>query len=83
MACILIVIGMIIACVVALRKVGDKLAEKKSEEEDAQEFHESWIKQQYMDDCIHRLYLLYCRYTGEYFCYGEIHRSFYGSEPSV
>jgi hypothetical protein len=31
MACILIVIGVIIACVVVLQKVGDKLAEKKSE----------------------------------------------------
>ena len=36
MVCILIVIGVIIACVVALQKAGDKLAEKKSGEEDAQ-----------------------------------------------
>ncbi|MBQ3176510.1 MAG: hypothetical protein IJB52_01695 [Clostridia bacterium] len=36
MACILIVIGVIIAFVVALQKIGDKLAEKKSGEEDAQ-----------------------------------------------
>jgi len=34
MACILIVIAVIILCVVALQKVGDKMASKK--EEDAQ-----------------------------------------------
>lgn len=33
MACILIVIAVIILCVVALQKAGDKLAEKKSDED--------------------------------------------------
>ncbi|MBQ8642981.1 MAG: hypothetical protein IJ480_12280 [Clostridia bacterium] len=33
MACILIVIAVIIACVVVLQKMGDKLAEKKSGED--------------------------------------------------
>ena len=33
MACILIVIAVIILCVVVLQKAGDKLAEKKSGEE--------------------------------------------------
>ena len=32
MACILIVIAVIIACVIVLQKAGDKLAEKKSGE---------------------------------------------------
>lgn len=32
MACILIVIGVIIGCVVVLQKVGDKMAEKQTEE---------------------------------------------------